>query len=190
MRSITSRGSKDHNVQMRQRALARGLSLSEWGLVPAEGEGTVKEKAEKGKGGASENIKAQTEAELFAALGLRFIPPELREGMGEIEAAERGELPRLVELGDIRGAFHNHTTASDGRNTLAEMAAAADALGWEYLGIADHSKSSVVANGLNEERLLRQVADIRALNESKRFKTHRFRGRGVRHSGQRRTRFR
>jgi DNA polymerase (family 10) len=169
-------GSKDHNVQMRQRALARGLSLSEWGLVPAEGEGTVKEKAEKGKSGNVENIKAQTEAELFAALGLRFIPPELREGMGEIEAAERGELPRLVELGDIRGAFHNHTTASDGRNTLAEMAAAADALGWEYLGIADHSKSSVVANGLNEERLLKQVADIRALNESKRFKTHLFAG--------------
>ena len=96
--------------------------------------------------------------------------------MGEIEAAERGEFAPLVELGDVRGAFHNHTTASDGRNTLAEMAAAADALGWEYLGIADHSKSSVVANGLNEERLLKQVAEIRALNASARFKTHLFAG--------------
>src|SRR5213075_889282 len=96
--------------------------------------------------------------------------------MGEIEAAEQGELPRLVELGDLCGAFHNHTTASDGRNTLAEMTAAADALGWEYLGIADHSKSSFQANGLNEERLARQVAEIRALNSSKRFKTHVFTG--------------
>jgi DNA polymerase (family 10) len=230
-------GSKDHNVQMRQRALARGLSLSEWGLVPAEGEGTAKEKAaraltkpetgnrkpesgdrkpetgnrkpESGIGKSeTENGKTQNgetanlsgfrsplsgfesplsgfespvsgfvnEAELFAALGLSFIPPELREGMGEIEVAERGVFPPLVELTDIRGAFHNHTTASDGRNTLAEMAAAADALGWEYLGIADHSKSSVVANGLSEERLLKQLADIRALNASKRFKAHVFAG--------------
>lgn len=191
-------GSKDHNVQMRQRALARGLSLSEWGLVPAEGGGTVKEKAAQAKPAAG-NHKAdtlgdgpaaaespsgvrpavtlvKTEAELFASLGLTFIPPELREGMGEIEQAERGEFAPLVELSDIRGAFHNHTTASDGRNTLAEMAAAADALGWEYLGIADHSKSSVVANGLNEDRLLKQGAEIRALNASQRFKTHVFAG--------------
>lgn len=169
-------GSKDHNVQMRQRALTRGLSLSEWGLVPAEGEGTVKKKAEDLKGAGSAPIQVATEKELFAALGLHFIPPELREGMGEIEAAEKSELPPLVEYSDIRGAFHNHTTASDGRNTLAEMAAAADALGWEYLGIADHSKSSVVANGLDEARLLKQVAEIRALNESRRFKVHLFAG--------------
>jgi DNA polymerase (family X) len=169
-------GSKDHNVQMRQRALARGLSLSEWGLVPAAGEGTAKEKAE---GLKAEGLKQQTmknEEALFAALGLHFIPPELREGLGEIEAAERGELPRLVELGDLRGAFHNHTTASDGRNTLAEMTAAAEALGWEYLGIADHSKSSYQANGLDEARLAQQVADIRALNASKKFRTHVFAG--------------
>ncbi len=177
-------GSKDHNVQMRQRALSRGLSLSEWGLVPAEGEGSAKEKAEKrksgnvetGASGKAESVEPKTEAELFAALGLNFIPPELREGMGEIELAERGPLPRLVELGDLRGAFHNHTTASDGRNTLTEMAAAADALGWEYLGFADHSKSSVVANGLSEERLLKQIAEIHAINASKRFKTHLFTG--------------
>lgn len=169
-------GSKDHNVQMRQRALARGLSLSEWGLVPAEGEGTAKEKTEGLKGGRTARNTIASEAELFAALGLNFIPPELREGLGEIEAAAEHELPRLVELADLRGAFHNHTTASDGRNTLAEMTAAAEALGWDYLGIADHSKSSVIANGLTEERLLRQVKEIRALNASQRFKTHVFTG--------------
>jgi DNA polymerase (family X) len=165
-------GSKDHNVQMRQRALGRGLSLSEWGLVPAEGEGTVKAKSED----RSQRTPANTEAELFRALGLHFIPPEVREGLGEIEAAEAGELPRLVEFADLRGAFHNHTTASDGRNTLVEMTAAAQALGWEYLGIADHSKSSVQAKGLTEERLLEQVAEIRALNASGRFKTQVFAG--------------
>lgn len=170
-------GSKDHNVQMRQRALGRGLSLSEWGLVPAEGEGTAKEKAEALKAEKKTKTgKIRNEAELFKALGLHFIPPELREGMGEIEEAEKGELPRLVEAGDLRGAFHNHTTASDGRNTLSEMTAAAEALGWEYLGIADHSKSSFQANGLSEERLLQQVKEIHALNGSKKFKTHVFAG--------------
>jgi DNA polymerase (family 10) len=170
-------GSKDHNVQMRQRALARGLSLSEWGLVPAEGEGTAKQKAEVARQNVSAGkVAIASETELFAALGLRFVPPELREGMGEIETAERGDFPRLVEAADLRGAFHNHTTASDGRNTLAEMTAAAEALGWEYLGIADHSKSSFVANGLSEERLLAQVKEIRALNASRRFKTFVFAG--------------
>ncbi len=179
-------GSKDHNVQLRQRALSRGLSLSEWGLVPAEGEGTAKQKAEDRKrrmddgeqriGAGVQGPEARTEAELFAALGLHFIPPELREGLGEIETAARGDFPRLIEVADLRGAFHNHTTASDGRSTLAEMTAAAAALGWEYLGIADHSKSSFQAKGLSEERLLKQVAEIRALNASRRFSTHVFAG--------------
>ena len=164
-------GSKDHNVQLRQRALAAGLSLSEWGLVPAEGEGTAKEKAEQGK-----SLVAGSERELFAALKLSFIPPELREGLGEIEAAEGDKLPRLVELADLRGAFHNHTTASDGRNTLAEMTAAAEALGWEYFGIADHSKASFQAKGLSEERLLQQIGEVHALNASQRFTTHVFTG--------------
>jgi DNA polymerase (family 10) len=164
-------GSKDHNVLMRQRALERGLSLSEWGLVPAEGEGTARDKAER-----HESRKAADEKAIFAALGLSYIPPELREGMGEIEVAEKGEIPRLVELSDIRGAFHNHTTESDGSNTLAEMAAAAQALGWDYLGIADHSKSSRQAKGLSEERLLRQLDEIAALNASRRFKTRVFAG--------------
>ena len=221
-------GSKDHNVQMRQRALAQGLSMSEWGLVPAEGEGTVKEKVglagerplpgakikEQGGAGAatsasasavapgdakpkgkpptsdvqlstsvrapithnSEPITVKSEEELFKVLGLHFIPPELREGRGEIEAAERGPLPRLVEEADIRGVFHNHTTASDGHNTLEEMVAAAQGLGFEYLGIADHSKSSVQASGLTEERLAGQVAAIKQLNAAKKFKCHVFTG--------------
>jgi DNA polymerase (family 10) len=173
-------GSKDHNVAMRQRALARGLSLSEWGLVPDAGEGTAKEKAERGL-----SLRAESEAELFAHLGLAFVPPELREGLGEIEAAEAGgrmsddqcpmpnggtggvslqRVPRLVELADLRGAFHNHTTESDGKASLLEMRAAATVLGWDYLGIADHSKSSVQARGLDEARLAAQVAAIRAAN--------------------------
>ncbi len=156
-------GSKDHNVQMRQRALARGLSLSEWGLTPTEGSN-------------AEEVKANDEAGIFAALGLAFVPPELREGLGEIEAAEDNKLPDLIKPADLRGAFHNHTSASDGHATLAEMVAAAEALGWEYLGIADHSKSSFQANGLDEERLAKQVDDIRKLNTSGRFKTHVFAG--------------
>src|ERR1019366_800189 len=164
-------GSKDHNVQMRQRALERSMSLSEWGLVPAEGEGTAKDKA-----GRNEGTAAADEAGIFAALGLAYIPPELREGLGEIEAAEGGKIPKLVELADIRGAFHNHTTESDGRNTLAEMAAAAQELGWEYLGIADHSKSSRQANGLTEERLMRQVSEIEALNAGRALRVRLFSG--------------
>jgi DNA polymerase (family 10) len=165
-------GSKDHNVQMRHRAQQRGLSMSEWGLVPAAGAGTAKEKAE--QLGHKTGIK--NEEQLFQKLGLAFIPPELREGVGEIEAAEQGTLPRLVEEGDIRGVFHNHTTASDGHNTLEEMTAAAQALGLEYLGIADHSKSSVQARGLTEARLEEQIAAIRKLNATKKFKCHVFTG--------------
>jgi DNA polymerase (family 10) len=165
-------GSKDHNVQMRQRALARGLSMSEWGLVPAEGEGTAKQKAE--DRGRKTDIR--TEEQLFTKLGLAFVPPELREGLGEIEAAEHGKLPRLVEEADIRGVFHNHTTASDGHNTLEEMVAAAQALGLEYLGIADHSKSSVQARGLTEERVAEQIAAIEKLNTTKKFSCHVFSG--------------
>ncbi len=165
-------GSKDHNVQMRQRALARGLSLSEWGLVPAEGEGTAKQKAEQ----LGRKSDIATEVQLFRHLDLAYIPPELREGAGEIEAAEKNALPELVEQGDIRGVFHNHTTASDGHNTLEEMTAAAQALGFDYLGIADHSKSSVQARGLDEARLVEQIGVIAALNASEKFSTHVFSG--------------
>ncbi|MBI2814369.1 MAG: DNA polymerase/3'-5' exonuclease PolX [Opitutae bacterium] len=165
-------GSKDHNVQMRHRAQQRGLSMSEWGLVPAAGEGTAKEKAEH----LGRKTDIRTEEQLFRKLGLAHIPPELREGLGEIEAAAEDALPPLVEEGDIRGVFHNHTTASDGHNTLEEMTAAAQALGLEYLGIADHSKSSVQARGLSEERLVAQIAEIGRLNATKKFKCHVFTG--------------
>lgn len=169
-------GSKDHNVQMRQRALERGLSMSEWGLFPAdEKHGSTAEAKKQGASGPK-SLPAKTEADLFKALDLAFIPPELREGLGEIEAAEHGKLPELVTEADIRGVFHNHTTASDGHNTLEEMTAAAEALGFDYLGIADHSKSSFQARGLDEAKLEAQIAEIRRLNESKKFKTWVFSG--------------
>lgn len=169
-------GSKDHNVQMRQRALARGLSMSEWGLFPSdEKHGSTAEAKKQGATGPK-SLPAKTEADLFAALGLPFIPPELREGRGEIEVAEAGRLPKLLEESEIRGVFHNHTTASDGHNTLEEMTAAAEALGLEYLGIADHSKSSFQARGLDEKRLEEQIEAIRRFNATGASKTHVFTG--------------
>jgi len=105
------------------------------------------------------------EAELYRAVDLDFIPPELRENWGEFEAAEKHSLPKLIEKENFRGTFHCHTTASDGHNSLEEMAEAAQALGLEYLGIADHSRSQIQAHGLEEKRLLAQVAAIRKLNK-------------------------
>ena len=160
-------GSKDHNVRMRQKALSLGLSLSEWGLRPEE---------EKDSSRRAGPVEAHSEEDIFKALGLQYVPPALREGMGEVEAAERNELPELLEYSDLKGCFHNHTNASDGRNTLDEMTAEADARGWEYLGIADHSKSSFQANGLDEERLAKQIEAIRELNESGTFSCHVFAG--------------
>ncbi|MEI6378006.1 MAG: PHP domain-containing protein, partial [bacterium] len=115
------------------------------------------------------------EKELYKSLGLDFIPPELREDKGEIAAAEAGELPELIEWSNLRGTFHCHTTASDGKNSLIEMARAAIDLGLEYLGIADHSKSSFQARGLDAARLSEQVAEIRELNESEEFREAGFR---------------
>lgn len=169
-------GSKEHNVLMRQRALARGLSMSEWGLFPATDKHGLTAEAKKQGSAGPVSLKAATEADLFQALGLAFIPPELREGRGEIEAAEAGTLPKLLEEADIRGVFHNHTTDSDGHNTLEEMTAAAEALGFEYLGIADHSKSSFQARGLDESRLLQQVEAIKRFNGTGKFKTYVFSG--------------
>ena len=160
-------GSKDHNVRMRQKALSLGLSLSEWGLRPEE------EKDSSRKAGP---VEANSEEDIFTALGLQFVPPALREGMGEVEAAERNELPELLEFSDLKGCFHNHTTASDGRNTLEEMAGEADRRGWEYLGISDHSKASFQANGLDEERLIKQVQAIKEINQSGKFRVHLFSG--------------
>ena len=160
-------GSKDHNVRMRQKALSMGLSLSEWGLRPEE---------EKDSSRSKGMVEAHSEEDIFKTLGLAYIPPSLREGMGEVEAAEKNELPELLELEDLKGCFHNHTTASDGRNTLEEIAAEADKRGWQYLGVADHSKSSFQANGLDEARLEKQVEAIRILNESGLFSSHIFAG--------------
>ena len=157
-------GSKDHNVQMRQRALARGLSLSEWGLKPVEAESF------------EDSLETESESDLFKLLDLKFVPPELREGLGEIEAAEGKGFPPLLEVDQLCGVFHNHTTASDGRATLEEMTAAAQDLGWEYWGVADHSKASFQANGLDEERLLNQISRIKDLNASNEFRTHVFSG--------------
>jgi DNA polymerase (family X) len=148
-------GSKEHNVVLRGRALQNGWTLNEYRLAPEPGS----------KKAPKPIPEIQTEADLYRALGLAYIPPELRENHGEIEAAEKGELPNLIELQNLRGTFHNHTSESDGHNTLREMAEAANQLGLEYLGIADHSKSSFQAHGLDEKSLLRQVEQIRELNK-------------------------
>lgn len=148
-------GSKEHNVALRQRALKQELTLSEYHLAPVEG--SARE---------DPTPRINDEAAIYKELGLRYVDPALRENRGEIEAADSGDLPRLLEQEHIRGTFHNHTTASDGRSTLEEMAGAARDLGLAYLGIADHSKSSFQANGLDEERLTAQVEEIRKLNRS------------------------
>jgi DNA polymerase (family 10) len=146
-------GNKEHNVRLRSRALDKGWSLNEYRFSEAPGRTLVEPLPE-----------VRDEADIYRALGLAWMPPELREDRGELAAAEQGRLPRLVELHNLRGTFHCHTNASDGRATLAEMAAAAQELGLQYLGIADHSKSSVQAHGLDAARLLAQRAEIDQLN--------------------------
>jgi len=147
-------GSKEHNIIMRQRALARGWTLNEYRLGPDE----------RAKIDPQPIPPIREEPELYRALGLDYVEPELREDRGEFGAAEKHTLPDLIELENLRGTFHCHTTASDGRCTLREMAEAAQELGLQYLGIADHSKASFQAHGLDETRLLAQVEEIRALN--------------------------
>jgi DNA polymerase (family 10) len=146
-------GSKEHNVRMRSRALSRGWSLNEYRFSAAEGRELQQPLPE-----------IHEEADIYRALDLDPVEPELREDRGEIDAAEKHKLPHLIEWSNLRGTFHNHTTASDGRATLEDMVAAAKELGLEYLGIADHSKASFQANGLDEKRLAAQVARIAELN--------------------------
>lgn len=141
-------GSKEHNIRMRQRAIDRGLSLNEYGLHGTKGD-----------------LPAKDEADVFAHLGLKFIPPELREDTGEFDVAEKGTLPKLLEPEDIRGVFHNHTTYSDGGATLEEMALATKKLGLEYFGVGDHSRSLTVARGLSPDTVRKQWAEIDALNK-------------------------
>jgi DNA polymerase (family 10) len=141
-------GSKGHNVTLRQRALKMGYTLSEWALARVDD-------------GAP--VAAATEDEIYAALGLDCIPPEMRENLGEIERCARGQGPALVCRSEIRGDVHMHTTASDGRNSIREMADAAMACGLEYIAITDHTKALAMTGGLDEKRALEHVARIREI---------------------------
>ena len=154
-------GSKEHNVRLRSRARDRGLTINEYGvhrLVPGADDAT---KPAKGK-----TVAGRKEADVYEAVGLPWIPPELREGGDEIVLAERGKLPDLVQLDDIRGDLHMHTTATDGEDTLGEMVRAAIARGLEYIAITDHGQRVSMARGLDSKRLLRQWSEIDRLNES------------------------
>ena len=153
-------GNKEHNIELRSRALQRGWTLNEYRLAPLPPNPKTKKKRP-----AQKIPKVRDESDLYRAVDLDFIAPELRENSGEFEAAEKHSLPRLIEQENLRGTFHCHTTASDGHNTLEEMAEAAQALGLEYLGIAEHSHSSIQAHGLDEAKLRAQVAAIRKLNK-------------------------
>ena len=142
-------GSKAHNVALRQRALKMGYTLSEWALARLDDGSTA---------------AAATEEEIYGALGMEWIPPELRENLGEIEGAAHGSLPRLIEQSDIRGDLHMHTTATDGRNTIREMAEAALACGYGYIAVTDHSKNLAMTNGLDDKRALAQAERIREVD--------------------------
>ena len=143
-------GSKSHNIALRDRAIAHGFKLNEYGLFRLD-DGAV--------------VAGRTEAEIYDALGLREIPPELREDRGEIEAAERDALPRLVTLSDIRGDIHCHTTETDGREDIETMAVTAREMGLEYLAITDHSKALAMANGLDEHRAIAHARRIREIGD-------------------------
>lgn len=143
-------GSKMHNVTVRQRALKRGYTLNEYALARVD-DGSP--------------VAAATEEEIYAALGLDWIPPELRENNGEIEAAEAHCLPTLIEQSDIRGDVHMHTNATDGKNTIREMADAALARGYEYIAITDHSKNLAMTNGLDDARALAHIKHIREVDD-------------------------
>ncbi len=147
-------GSKEHNIVMRQRAIGRGLRLNEYGLFRSKEETRD----------AKLLVKCRTEEEIFEQLGLRYIPPEMREDMGEIALAEKGPLPRLIEWTDLKGSLHNHSTWSDGHQRPEEIANAMRDLGLAYWGVTDHSKSSFQANGLDVARVRQQLKEIAAIN--------------------------
>ena len=152
-------GSKEHNIVMRQRAIDRGLRLSEFGLIPEAEAGDLK-----GMAAAHLSLPAIDESEIYRHLELSWVPPELREDTGEIAAASSEALPRLIVPADVRGVLHNHTTLSDGDATLEQMADAARNIGWNWLGVADHSQSLKVANGASPEDLLAQGQQIKQYN--------------------------
>jgi DNA polymerase (family 10) len=156
-------GSKDHGKKIRGLALSKAMTLNEWGLYSLE----AHEKAEKKTGEAPrlKPVASRTESDVYRALGMDFIEPELREDRGEVELACKHALPKLVEWADYRGDLHSHTTASDGRDSIRAMAEAAAARGYHYLAITDHSKSQVIANGLTADRLLAHAKEIRRVSE-------------------------
>jgi DNA polymerase (family X) len=156
-------GNKEHNIELRSRALQRGWTLNEYRLAPLP----VDPKAKK-KRPVKKIPKVQDETGVYRAVDLDFIPPELRENWGEFEASEKHLLPKLIEKENLRGTFHCHTTASDGHNSIEEMAEAAQELGLEYLGIADHSRSSTQAHGIDEGKLRSQIINIQRLNKKRR----------------------
>src|SRR5437016_87630 len=153
-------GNKEHNIELRSRALQRGWTLNEYRLAPLPPDPKAKKKRP-----VKKIPKVRDEADLYRAVDLDFIAPELRENTGEFGAAEKHSLPKLIEKENLRGTFHCHTTASDGHNSLEEMAEAAQVLGLEYLGIAEHSRSSVQAHGLDKVKLHAQVAAIAKVNK-------------------------
>ncbi len=161
-------GSQAHNVRMRQLALAKGLSLNEHAFSPVDDNGSIVENAPK--------ILCETEEEVYAAVGLSWIAPELREDAGEIEAAQENRLPKLVTLEDVRGDLHMHTTWSDGKNSVREMAEAARARGYQYIVVTDHSRSLTIGNGISIEKLLLQGEEVRQVNEEMGPDFHVFRG--------------
>ncbi len=146
-------GSQTHNVQLREEAVARGLSVSEHGITDTE---------------RGEVELCETEEGVYERLGYAYIEPELREGRGELKAAREGNLPELIELGDIRGDLHSHTTLSDGRNTLEEMAEAGRERGYAYMAITDHSASHGFGDHVTEERLWERIEEVREWNKGKR----------------------
>jgi len=148
-------GSKEHNIALRERAARAGLKLNEYGLWRSGG----------GRGGHDRRVAGRTEAGIYRALGLVWIPPELREDKGEIEAAEAGRLPRLIEVEDIRGEVHAHTSWSDGADTVEQIAAAAVAMGYEYVCITDHSQSLKVARGVAAVDLRDHIRQVRSLSD-------------------------
>jgi DNA polymerase (family 10) len=149
-------GSKEHNIVMRQRAIDRGLRLNEYGLFHSKTETRDPKLL----------VRCQTEEDIFEKLGLHYIPPEMREDIGEIPLAEKGPLPRLIEWTDLKGSLHNHSTWSDGHQRPEEIAKAMRELGLAYWAITDHSKSSFQANGLDALRVRQQLKEIKQINES------------------------
>lgn len=145
-------GSKEHHIPLRRRALSMGMTINDYGLF-------------RGKEPNLELVPCKDEADIYKALGMAYIEPELREDMGEIEAAVQGTLPHLVQLSDLKGILHVHSTWSDGQNTIRDMAEACIARGYHYLGLTDHSKVAAYAGGLNEDALRRQGEEIDRLNE-------------------------